>query len=590
MGCSSCGTSADGKPSGCKSNGGCSSGGCNKLNTYDWLAKMDIVDYSEFDSVEISFKNGSRKAFYHNPPHVRAIIGDMVVVESASGYDVGRISLTGELVRLQMKKKRVSPDAIFPKIIRIANQRDIEKLEDARSLERNAMIRARAIARTLDLDMKLGDVEYQGDRRKATFYYTADGRVDFRELIRHYAKEFKVKIEMRQIGARQESARIGGLGSCGRELCCSTWLTNFKSVTTGAARYQNLAINQSKLSGQCGRLKCCLNYELDTYLDALQDFPSHHERLETEAGRAVLIKTDIFKRKMVYTYETPGKRGNFYTLSVDRVKAIMAMNAAGEKPMELVDKSILLGDEEVLLDFEDVTGAVELPPEKRSKRKPRGSKRNFRNKEGNRGDRNRSDKSSSGNRDDRSRRSDKPRPNRDDRRPKDGKPFSNRDDRRPKDGKPSNNRDDRRPKDGKPSNNRDDRRPKDGKPSSNRDDRRPKDGKPSNNRDDRRPKDGKPSNNRDDRRPKDGKPSNNRDDRRPKDGKPSSNRDDRRPKDGKPSSNRDDRRPKEDKNTSSDKPQNKPKERRSFKNKFRRNPKPKSSDKPNDSAGKNTDK
>lgn len=237
------------------------------------------------------------------------------------------------------------------------------------------MIRARAIARSLGLEMKMGDVEYQGDKRKATFYYTADGRVDFRELIRHYAKEFKVKIEMRQIGARQESSRIGGLGSCGRELCCSTWLTNFKSVTTGAARYQNLAINQSKLSGQCGRLKCCLNYELDSYLDALQDFPQHHERLHTEAGTAVLIKTDIFKRQMVYTYEAPAKRGSFFTIPVERVKEVLAMNRAGEKPMELVDSSLKFQDEEVTLDFEDVTGAVELPMEKRHRRGKR--RKNF---------------------------------------------------------------------------------------------------------------------------------------------------------------------------------------------------------------------
>lgn len=381
MGCASCGTSADGKPSGCKSNGGCSSGGCNKLNTFDWLAKMDITDSEAFDLVEISFKNGSRKSFYENPPHVRAIIGDMVVVESASGYDVGRVSLTGELVRLQMKKKKVSDSTIFPKLIRRANDRDLEKLADARSLERDTRIRARVIARSLNLDMKLGDVEYQGDRRKATFYYTADGRVDFRELIRHYAKEFRVKIEMRQIGARQESSRIGGLGSCGRELCCSTWLTNFKSVTTGAARYQNLAINQSKLSGQCGRLKCCLNYELDTYMDALQDFPVKHERLHTEAGTAILIKTDIFKRQMIYVYENPSKRGNFYTLDVDRVKYIQQMNKAGEKPMELVDSSILLGEEEVTIDFEDVTGAVELPPEKRNRRKSRGGRRGSRGRD-----------------------------------------------------------------------------------------------------------------------------------------------------------------------------------------------------------------
>ena len=400
MGCASCGSSADGKTKGCNSNGGCSSGGCNKLNTFDWLAKMDISDSELYDIVEVSFKNGSRKSFYQNPPYVRAIIGDTVVVESASGYDVGRISLTGELVRLQMKKKKVSETTIFPKLIRLANNRDLEKLEDARALERDTMIRARAIARSLKLDMKLGDVEYQGDRRKATFYYTADGRVDFRELIRHYAKEFRVKIEMRQIGARQESSRIGGLGSCGRELCCSTWLTNFKSVTTGAARYQNLAINQSKLSGQCGRLKCCLNYELDTYMDALQDFPVKHERLYTEAGTAVLIKTDIFKRQMVYTYDNPGKRGNFYTLSVDRVKDIMAINADGDKPMELIDSSILVDEDEVTFDFEDVTGAVELPPEKR-RRKSRGGRRGARNRDDRRPSRGRGDRKDSRGRDDR---------------------------------------------------------------------------------------------------------------------------------------------------------------------------------------------
>lgn len=373
MSCTSCSTEDGGKPSGCNSNGGCSSGGCNKLNTFDWLAQLDIDEPEAFDVVEVSFKNGSRKGFYHNPPQARAIIGDSVVVEAQNGYDIGRISLTGELVRLQMKKKRFSENNSVPKIIRRANERDLEKLANARDIEHHAMVRARAIARSLNLEMKLGDVEYQGDRRKATFYYTADGRVDFRELIRHYAKEFKVKIEMRQIGARQESARIGGLGSCGRELCCSTWLTNFKSVTTGAARYQNLAINQSKLSGQCGRLKCCLNYELDTYLDALQDFPKNPDRLFTEAGTAVLIKTNVFKRSMVYVYQDATKKGKFITLSVERVKEVMAMNARKEKPMELQDSKMLaLAAEEVMIDYDDVTGAIELPMEERRRKKGRG--------------------------------------------------------------------------------------------------------------------------------------------------------------------------------------------------------------------------
>jgi len=243
------------------SNGGCGSGGCNKLNTYDWLSRMDLPDSNDFGYVEVSFKNGSRKSFYHYSPHSHAVTGDMVVVESGAGMDVGKISLSGDLVRLQMKKKNVDQEGIVHKIVRRANERDLEKLHEARSKEKQTMIKARIIARKLELDMKIGDVEYQGDKRKATFFYTAEGRVDFRELIKQYAKEFRVKIEMRQIGARQESSRIGGIGSCGRELCCSTWLTDFRSVSTAAARYQNLAINQTKLSGQCGRLKCCLNFE-----------------------------------------------------------------------------------------------------------------------------------------------------------------------------------------------------------------------------------------------------------------------------------------------------------------------------------------
>jgi cell fate regulator YaaT (PSP1 superfamily) len=291
MGCLGCTVgSNNGQPKGCRSNGGCGSGGCNRLNTYDWLSDMEIMDAEPYDIVEVSFKNGARKGFFHNHEYIKCMTGDDVVVETGNGYDIGRICLSGELVRLQMKKKGIKESKVLHNIIRKANERDMERLQEAREMDRPTMIRARAIARTLGLDMKVGDVEYQGDKRKATFYYTADGRVDFRELIRHYAREFRVKIEMRQIGARQESARIGGLGSCGRELCCSTWLTDFKSVTTAAARYQNLAINQSKLSGQCGRLKCCLNYELDTYLDALESFPKNGEKLQTERGAGCVGK------------------------------------------------------------------------------------------------------------------------------------------------------------------------------------------------------------------------------------------------------------------------------------------------------------
>lgn len=375
MGCSSCSTGKDGKPSGCNSNGGCATGGCNRLNTYDWLSTLDIQDTDGFNTVEVSFKNGARKNFYINETHTRAIIGDMVVVDSGNGYDIGRISLTGELVRMQMKKKKVNPDAPLTNVIRRANDRDLERLNEARSREKRTLVRSRAIARTLGLEMKIGDVEFQGDNRKATFYYTADGRVDFRELIRHFAQEFKIKIEMRQIGVRQESARIGGLGSCGRELCCSTWLSDFKSVSTAAARYQNLAINQSKLSGQCGRLKCCLNYELDSYMDALKDFPKEVDKLKTQNGLASLMKTDIFKRLMYYYVTEKGSKiGKIQSVSVDRVKEVKAMNLKGEFPVSLIDFSAYEVEEKV--DFDDnLTGVVELPPEERRKKKRKNKKK-----------------------------------------------------------------------------------------------------------------------------------------------------------------------------------------------------------------------
>lgn len=379
MGCTGCTVANGSTPNGCKSNGGCSSGGCNRLNTFDWLSNMDIVDTEAFKIVEVSFKNGAKKGFFRVGENQFVVTGDSVVVETGNGYDVGRVSLSGELVRLQMRKKKVEEESIILNVIRIANERDMERLEEARSQEVPTMIRARAIARTLGLDMKIGDVEYQGDKRKATFYYTADGRVDFRELIRHFAKEFRVKIEMRQIGARQESARIGGLGSCGRELCCSTWLTDFKSVSTAAARYQNLAINQSKLSGQCGRLKCCLNYELDTYLDALESFPDEGEKLHTVKGSAVLLKTDIFKGLMYYVYESENGRGKIYSLSIERVTVIQEMNKTGEKPTDLVDVAALVEQEIEEMDYEDVTGFIELPNEekrKRRKRKPKKKKNN----------------------------------------------------------------------------------------------------------------------------------------------------------------------------------------------------------------------
>ena len=379
MGCLGCSCSTDkDNATGCRSNGGCGSGGCNRHNTYDWISAMGIRDTHTFDVVEVSFKNGSHKEFYNNPPHTRVMTGDNVLVECGSGgYDLGTVTLSGELVRLQMKRKKVRSDAKLLTVIRKAHERDMERLDEVRKQERDIMIRARAISRTLDLNMKVGDVEFQGDGRKCTFYYTADGRVDFRELIRHFAREFKVKIEMRQIGARQESARIGGIGNCGRELCCSTWLSEFKSVNTAAARYQNLAINQTKLSGMCGRLKCCLNYELDTYVEALDDFPDKAEKFKTTQGLAILIKTDVFKRLMFYTYAD--NRGKFYALHVDQVWEVLDIIKKGELPssLEVIQALALQADEseEAEPDYESVDNVIELPMEQRAKKRKKKKKK-----------------------------------------------------------------------------------------------------------------------------------------------------------------------------------------------------------------------
>ncbi|MBX9782306.1 MAG: hypothetical protein K2X48_03335 [Chitinophagaceae bacterium] len=331
MSCTSCGT---GSPNGCKSNGGCSSGGCNRLNVHDWLANLPFSDpNSDCRIVEISFNNGSRKDFYRNNTLQHFEKGDMVTVEGVSGFDVGMVNLSGELVRLQMKKKGVKEDnPEFKKIMRRSNDMDLQKWRESKDREKAALVRTRAILIQMNLDMKLIEVEIQADGRKATFYYTAEDRVDFRELIKILAGDFKVKVEMKQIGIRQEAAKIGGIGSCGRELCCSSWLSDFKSVTTTIARYQNLTINQTKLSGQCGRLKCCLNYELDTYLDALQNFPTNAETLELSRGTASLIKKDIFKNLMWYVLPDSNKQ---YPVPIERVKEIRAMNAKGVRPDEL---------------------------------------------------------------------------------------------------------------------------------------------------------------------------------------------------------------------------------------------------------------
>jgi cell fate regulator YaaT (PSP1 superfamily) len=376
MGCGSgsCGTTKEGEVApGCGSKGGCSTGGCNKNNVSDWLADMPLSFNENFNIVEIAFKRGARKGFYRNTTNLDMHKGQLVVVEAAQGFDVGEVSLQGELVKVQMKKSKITErDDTIRNILRIASETDINTFLDGRNKENETMVRARAIAKSQNLQMKVGDIEYQGDGKKLTIYYTADDRVDFRELVRVFARDFKVKIEMRQIGARQEAARIGGMGTCGRELCCSTWLQDFKSVTTQAVRYQNLAINTEKMSGQCGRLKCCLNYELDTYNDALKKFPKNVERIETEEGVATLRKTEILKKLMWFEYE--GTHGNPFKLDVETVAELIWMNKSGKKPASLSNYNVV---ENTVVDeskHDDLVGQVSLATLMEKDRRGRNNK------------------------------------------------------------------------------------------------------------------------------------------------------------------------------------------------------------------------
>lgn len=330
MACGSC-SSGGCSPAGCGDKGHCASGGCNRLNVYDWLSDIDIpTGFPVFDVVEVRFKAG-RKDYYRNVNGLDLFPGDLVAVEAQSGHDIGEVSLRGELVRLQLKKKKVKDVDGLKKIYRIATENDIIKYTDAKQREPEVVYKTREIIQRLGISMKLSDVESQGDNSKITFFYTADDRVDFRELIKVLAETFRVRIEMRQIGARQEAALIGGIGACGRELCCTTWLTDFKSVNTAAARYQNLSLNPLKLAGQCGRLKCCLNYELDTYMDALKHFPDDARTLHAEIGTAELQKNDIFKQLMWYSLQGQDAN-NAFALPVDVVVEIKALNKQGKKP------------------------------------------------------------------------------------------------------------------------------------------------------------------------------------------------------------------------------------------------------------------
>jgi cell fate regulator YaaT (PSP1 superfamily) len=373
MGCTSCATGADGQPKGCKNNGTCDSDGCNKLTVFDWLSNMSIPDNMEpFMGVEVRFKNG-RKHFYLNSEKISLSIGDVVATEAATGHDIGLVTLTGELVRVQMKKKKENPNPeALPKIYRKATQKDIDIWQKARDRESDVQKKSREIAIRLGLQMKISDVEFQGDSSKVVFYYTAEERVDFRELIKEFARTFSTRIEMKQVGFRQEAARLGGIGSCGRELCCSTWLTDFRSVNTSAARYQQLSLNPQKLAGQCGKLKCCLNYELDTYLDALDGFPKSDVKLATEKGMAICQKTDIFKGLLWYAYEKEGM--NWHQLRLDKVKEIIAVNKKGNKVSSLEEfiEDTIVPDKEL---FSNVVGQDSLTRFDRPKQS-RGRRRN----------------------------------------------------------------------------------------------------------------------------------------------------------------------------------------------------------------------
>jgi len=311
-------------------------GTCSKLHVYDWLDDvMNIANPS--DLVEVRFKN-TRKDFFRNVNNLSLNQGDIVAVEASPGHDIGIVTLTGNLVIDQMKKHKVTLiNGEIRKIYRKAKQADIDKWKEAIALEHQTMIRSRQIANELKLNMKIGDVEYQGDKTKAIFYYLADDRVDFRQLIKVLADTFRIRIEMKQIGARQEAGRIGGIGPCGREICCASWITNFVSVNTNSARYQDISLNPQKLAGQCGKLKCCLNYEVDTYIDAQKDFPPSNIQLETENGIYQYQKADIFKR--TYWYSQIGdKSGAFFPVSVDRVKEIIRANQKGQKVSRLVQE------------------------------------------------------------------------------------------------------------------------------------------------------------------------------------------------------------------------------------------------------------
>lgn len=378
MGCTNCGQQSDIKtlPNGCKNNGTCSTLSCDKLSVYDWLSNMALPSHQALYNIfEVRFKNG-RKEYFKNANNLILCTGEAVAVEAAIGHDIGSISLSGELVKSQLKKHKIAPDGDDIKsIYRKATQKDIDIWQKAKEKESTTQREARLIIGKLQLKMKLSDVEYQGDDKKATFYYTADSRVDFRQLIRDLASAFKVRIEMKQVDFRHEASRLGGIGSCGRELCCSTWLTDFRRVNTQAARYQQLSLSPHKLQGQCGKLKCCLNFELDSYLDALKAFPDTKTILKTKKGNANFIKMDIFKSLLWYAY-MDSEDYKWYQLSVEQVHEIININKLGEKIESLSEFETLQSSNKLI--FEDAVGEDSLTrfdTPKTNRRKSRKSKR-----------------------------------------------------------------------------------------------------------------------------------------------------------------------------------------------------------------------
>ena len=384
MACASC-TSADGTPRGCKSNGTCGTDSCNKLTVFDWLANMQLPSgETPCDLVEVRFKN-SRKEYFRNEEKLPIKIGDLVATQAKSGHDIGMVTLTGELVRFQLRKKKIKTDSEeINKIYRLATQNDIDKWQAARDREDEVQKRAREMAIFLRLEMKISDVEFQGDGSKATFYYTAENRVDFRQLIKDMAQAFSIRIEMRQIGLRQEASRLGGLGSCGRELCCSTWLTDFRTVSTAAARYQQLSLNPQKLAGQCGKLKCCLNFELDAYRKALKSFPKTEIKLHTEKGIAVCQKVDIFKGYMWYAYK--GEWMTWHLLSNEQASEIVRKNKAKEPVASLEEYTLDISPKIEEKVFENVVGQDSLNrfdrPKKSKNRRNKNRKRKAPQKNG----------------------------------------------------------------------------------------------------------------------------------------------------------------------------------------------------------------